>query len=80
LKAARDVAVLRIGRTLRILRPMRMISRFLGLKIAFNSIISSTVYILVVNIVIFFGLGVFAILGRNLFTQCFYQCVIDGDW
>ena len=75
----KDVSVLRIIRALRILRPLRVSSHLLGLKLAMNTIISSTIQILNVTIISFFGLVLFAILGKSLFNQCFYQCLINGD-
>lgn len=44
-----------------------------------NTIISSAVQILNVTVLSFVGLALFAILGKSMFTQCFYQCLINGD-
>lgn len=45
-----------------------MSTKFVGLKLVMNSIISSTIQIVIVLIISFFGLVLFAIWGKSLFN------------
>ena len=64
---------------LRVLRPLRMISRNQGLKIAVNSLINSIPYIGDVIIVSLLFLLLFAILCTNFYKGLLFNCEINTD-
>ena len=68
--------VLRAVRTLRILRPLRMISRFPELKIVVDALISSLPAVFNVAICCTLFFFIFAIFGVNFLKGTFYHC--DG--
>lgn len=77
--AGNKVSVIKTLRMLRVLRPLRMISRNQGLKIAVNSLINSIPYIGDVLVVSLLFLLLFAILCTNFFKGSFYSCQINLD-
>ena len=77
--AGSKVSVLKLLRMFRVLRPLRMISRNPGLKIAINSLINSIPFIRDVMVVCFLFLLLFAILCVNFFKGTFFSCQINAD-
>jgi hypothetical protein len=66
---------------LRVLRPLRMISRNRGLKIAVLSLFNAIPGILNVLLILLFFFLLFGILGTNFFKGKFYICSNDHiDW
>uniref|UniRef100_A0A6T8D018 Ion transport domain-containing protein n=1 Tax=Cryptomonas curvata TaxID=233186 RepID=A0A6T8D018_9CRYP len=61
-------------RTLRALRPLRVIKRNPGLKIAVNALLKSLPEMGNVSLVALFWLGMYALLGVQLFKGKFYKC------
>ena len=61
-------------RTLRALRPLRVIKRNPGLKIAVNALLKSLPDMANVSLVALFWLGMYALLGVQLFKGKFYKC------
>jgi hypothetical protein len=61
-------------RTLRALRPLRVIKRNPGLKIAVNALLKSLPDMGNVSLVALFWLGMYALLGVQLFKGKFYKC------
>eukprot|EP00736_Rhodelphis_marinus_P011724 Rmarinus@m.8052 len=61
-------------RTFRVLRPLRMIKRFAGLKIVVNAILSSLSPVANVVGVLLLVFFVFAIIGMQLFGGTFWRC------
>jgi len=68
---------LRAFRTLRILRPLRMISRFPELKVVVDTLLSSLPAVLNVAICCVLFFFIFAIFGVNFLKGTFYHC--NGD-
>lgn len=64
---------------MRALRPLRMISRFKGLRIAMSTIVNSGQQIFNVVAMSFIVIIIFAIFSIHLFKGTFYYCAIDGD-
>lgn len=77
--AGSSVSAIKTFRMLRVLRPLRMISRNQGLKIAVNSLINSVPYIRDVIVVSFLFLLLFAILCVNFYKGTFYTCQVSSD-
>jgi len=61
-------------RMLRILRPLRLISRNKGLKLAITSLINSIPKIINLLLIVLFFMFLLAILGTTLFAGKFYDC------
>lgn len=61
-------------RMLRILRPLRLISRNKGLKLAITSLINSIPKIINLLLIVLFFMFLLAILGTTLFAGKFYNC------
>jgi lysylphosphatidylglycerol synthetase-like protein (DUF2156 family) len=74
-----SLGVIKTFRMLRVLRPLRMISRNPGLKIAVNSLINSIPFIRDVIVVSLLFLLLFAILCTNFYKGAFYSCQVNGD-
>jgi hypothetical protein len=72
-----DLGFIKILRMLRLLRPLRMISRNPGLRIAVHSLINAVPDIGNVLVVSALFLLLFAILGTNLYKGTFYKCHTD---
>ena len=68
------LAFLRVLRMFRVLRPLRMISRFPGLRIAVISLMQSVPHIGNVMVVSMLFLGLFAILFTTFFKGLFFYC------
>ena len=62
---------------LRVLRPLRMISRNEGLKVAVQSLINSIPGIVNVMVISMLFLMLFGILGTNLYKGTYYYCNMD---
>jgi len=69
-----DLGFIKILRMLRLLRPLRMISKNPGLRIAVHSLINAIPDIGNVLVVSALFLLLFAILGTNLYKGTFYRC------
>jgi hypothetical protein len=72
-----DLAFLKAIRMLRILRPLRLISRNKSLKIAVTSLINGLPEIMILQVNLFFFIFMVGILGTTLFAGKFYHCEID---
>jgi hypothetical protein len=72
-----DLAFLKAIRMLRILRPLRLISRNKSLKIAVTSLINGLPQIMILQVNLFFFIFMVSILGTTLFAGKFYHCAID---
>ncbi|XP_065662158.1 sodium channel protein type 3 subunit alpha isoform X4 [Hydra vulgaris] len=70
---------LKVLRSLRGLRPLRAISRFQGMKIVVNALISSIPSIANVLLVCMVFWLIFSIMGYNLFGGKFYYCANSTD-
>ena len=77
--AGSNLGAIKTLRILRVLRPLRMISRNQGLKIAVNSLINSIPYIGDVIVVSLLFLLLFAILCTNFFKGKFHSCIVNED-
>jgi len=64
---------------MRILRPLRLISKNEGLKIAINSLVFSIPLMINLLLVCFIFFLLFGIFGVNFFKGAFYQCVSIDD-
>jgi Ion transport protein len=69
-----DIKFYKSMRLLRILRPLRMIQRNQGLKIAIKSLINVLPGVLNLLLISGINLGLLAVLGINLFKGTFYSC------
>ncbi|GAB6018918.1 hypothetical protein CHUAL_000570 [Chamberlinius hualienensis] len=72
-----NLTALRSMRTLRALRPLRAISRWQGMKIVVNALVSSIPSIINVLLVCVVFWLVFSIMGVQFFAGKFYKCVDD---
>ena len=77
--AGSNLSAIKTLRMLRVLRPLRMISRNQGLKIAVNSLINAIPYIGDVIVVSLLFLLLFAILCTNFYKGSFFTCTFNGD-
>jgi len=69
-----DIGFIKVIRLLRVLRPLRMISKNPGMKIAVESIIKSIPHIGHLLLISFMFLGLFSIIGVTFFKGLFYYC------
>lgn len=69
-----DLGPIKILRMLRVLRPLRMISRNPGMKIAIQSLINAIPDIGNVMVVSLLFILLFAILATNFYKGSFYRC------
>lgn len=74
-----DLGFLRAMRTIRILRPLRVISRNQNLKKVVQSLINAIPDIFNVSVISFLFFMLFGILGINYFKGAFFSCVWPGD-
>jgi voltage-dependent calcium channel L type alpha-1D len=72
-----DLSFLKALRMLRILRPLRLISRNKGLKLSITCLINSIPNIINLLLIVVFFIFLMAILGTTLFAGKFYSCHID---
>ena len=72
------LGIFKILRMLRVLRPLRMISRNPGLRIAVQSLINAIPDIGNVMVVSGLFLILFAILGTNFYKGRFFSCTVDN--
>ena len=70
----RKLSFLKALRMLRILRPLRLISRNKGLKLSLTALIKSIPRIFNLLLIVVFCLFMLAILGTTLFCGKFYRC------
>jgi len=73
------VGSLKAFRAMRILRPLRLVGKLKGLRLAINAIVSSTEQILNVMFITMSVISIFTIFGVHLFKGSLYRCSIDGD-
>ena len=73
----KNLAVLKGLRMLRILRPLRLISRNKGLKISIISLFYSIPQILNLLLIVCFFIFLLSILGTTLFKGKFYRCATE---
>jgi voltage-dependent calcium channel L type alpha-1D len=71
--------ILKGMKTLRALRPLRMISRFKGLRVGLNTLVNSAQQIINVVMLSLIVFIIFSVFGMHMFKGTFYHCVIDGD-
>lgn len=69
-----DLSFLKALRMLRILRPLRLISRNKGLKLSITCLINSIPNIVNLLLIVIFFIFLMAILGTTLFAGKFYTC------
>jgi hypothetical protein len=69
-----DLSFLKALRMLRILRPLRLISRNKGLKLSITCLINSIPNIVNLLLIVIFFIFLMAILGTTLFAGKFYRC------
>jgi len=79
LKGVVDLAFLKSLRAMRGLRPLRMVSRFPGMKMVVNAIFIALPACVNVLMVVMMCFLVFAIMGSTFFSGLFYYCNGDGD-
>ena len=72
-----DIAFIKSLRILRILRPLRLISRNEGLKVAITSLFNSIPSIINLQIIVLFFIFLFAILQTTLFSGTFNYCHVE---
>jgi hypothetical protein len=72
-----DISFIKSLRILRILRPLRLIARNEGLKVAITSLFNSIPSIINLQIIVLFFIFLFAILQTTLFTGSFNTCHVD---
>jgi hypothetical protein len=77
--AGSKLSVLKTLRMMRVARPLRMISRNQGLKIAVNSLFNSVPYIRDVIVVCFLFMLLASILCVNFYKGKFYTCQVNSD-
>lgn len=65
-------------RLLRILRPLRMIQRNQGLKLAIKSLVNVVPAVINLLFISVINLGLLAVLGLNIFKGTFYSCDMDN--
>ena len=73
-----DLGPIKVLRMLRVLRPLRMISRNPGMKIAIQSLINAIPDIGNVMVVSLLFILLFSILGTNFYKGTFYKCLMDN--
>lgn len=66
---------MKVFRIMRVLRPLRLIARNEGLKLAINSLVFSIPFMLNLLLVCFIFFLMFGIFGVNFFKGTFYKCV-----
>lgn len=74
-----DLGAIKTLRMLRVLRPLRMISRNPGLKIAVNSLLNAIPFIGDVIVVSVLFLLLFGILCTNFFKGTLYSCQVNEE-
>jgi len=79
LKGVVDLAFLKSLRAMRGLRPLRMVSRYPGMKMVVNAIFVALPACVNVVMVVMMCFLVFAIMGSTFFSGLFYYCLGDGD-
>ena len=67
-------------RALRALRPLRMISRYEGLKLVVNSLFRAIPELMSISLISGLALLIFAILGINFFKGTYYRCSVEEEW
>jgi hypothetical protein len=72
-----NLGFIKILRMLRVFRPLRMISRNEGLKLAVLSLINAMPGVLNVLIISFLFFMLFGILGVNYFKGTFFSCILQ---
>lgn len=70
-------SIIRVIRTFRVLRPLRMISRFPELKVVVDALLMSLPSVLNVGVICFLFFLIFAIFGVNFLKGSFYHCAGD---
>ena len=78
LPTGQDIGAIKIIRLARVLRPLRMIARNEGMKIAIESLIMSIKGVGNVLIISILILLLFAILGTNFYKGLFMTCEMDN--
>lgn len=73
-----ELSSFRVLRLLRTLRPLRLISHNISMKIVVTALLESVVAIMNVGIVLLLVWLMFAILGVDLFAGKFYSCEIES--
>jgi len=73
-----DLGPIKVLRMLRVLRPLRMISRNPGMKIAIQSLINAIPDIGNVMVVSLLFILLFAILGTNFYKGTFFKCEMEN--
>lgn len=72
-----DISFIKALRILRILRPLRLIAKNEGLKVAITSLFNSIPSIINLQVIVLFFIFLFAILQTTLFSGSFYRCSVD---
>lgn len=72
-----DISFIKSLRILRVLRPLRIIARNDGLKVAITSLFNSIPSIINLQIIVLFFIFLFAILQTTLFSGSFNYCHMD---
>ena len=72
-----DIGFLKSLRILKILRPLRIIARNKGLKVAISALGASMPNILNLQVIVLFFIFLFAILQTTLLSGSFYACSTD---
>lgn len=70
----RSIEAFKVTRLLRILRPLRLISRFDGLRTQISALLNSLPKTVNLMLICLFLLILFAILGVNFYKGLFYTC------
>jgi voltage-dependent calcium channel T type alpha-1G len=73
-----DLSSFRVLRLLRVLRPIRIISRNEGLKISISSLIMALPQIVNVVLINMLFFVTFSIIGVNMFKGLYYTCVSEA--
>lgn len=71
------LSFLKALRMLRILRPLRLISRNKGLRLSLTALVKSIPKIVNLLLIVVFCLFMLAILGMTLFSGKFYKCHVE---
>ena len=74
-----DIPIFKTMRTLRALRPLKALSRFEGIRVVVNALISSIPSIFNVLLVCLVFWLIFSIMGVQLFAGRFYKCVYPNQ-
>lgn len=69
---------MKVFRVLRVLRPLRVISRNEGLKLSLNSLFISIGALVNVVVIAFVFLLIFGVIGVNYFKGRYYYCYVDN--